>query len=911
MIELLDDPLSSARPAIDPNPAPTAPPDPTRRLTWLYACALAIIGFLAVLSQLLVQPVLKTERDRIPVINLAGTQRMMSQKITKAALALQPAVDNGELRKRAEELRAVLTVWTEAHEALQHDGANVALRPHNTPEIVRAFADLDPHFRAMHTTTQRLVALADGATVETLDRARLQTWGADLMEHEGPFLEIMDHIVSLYDREAREALARLQRLGMLLTAAMLTVLALTAFFVFRPATATIGRQMRQLRESEERFRATFDQAAVGMAHVAPDSRWLYLNRRFCDIVGYTCEELLHKTFADITHPDDLKMDLQQVRGLLAGEIQSYSLEKRYIHKNGWPVWANISVSLLRDASGDPKYFIAVVEDITTRRQAEAETRNRVRQQAVVAELGQRALAGADPQALMDDACSLLARTLGLELCKVLELLPSGDALLLRSGIGWKEGLVGHVTVDAGVRSQAGYTLLSNQPVIVEDHTTETRFSGPSLLRDHGVMSGMSVVVPGRNRPFGVLGVHTTRRRHFSRDDIHFLQAVAHVLAAAIERKRAETEITSWKDRYETAVAASGLVLYDWDTESGHITFGGSYRRALGYSEEELAGGITRWLELVHPQDRDAVVNEAARAKATHGRTEIEYRVRRRDGDYIFVRMIGHFYPDATSARKRMIGFISDITQRKLVERMKNEFVSTVSHELRTPLTSITGSLGLINGGVAGELPLQAKGLIEIAYRNSERLGRLINDILDIDKIESGKIDFALQPVDLMQAVDEALTTNRAFAVQFKVRLALEQGLPGMKVCADPDRLMQVFTNLLSNAAKFSPQGETVTVRVARDQGVVRVAITDRGPGIPDEFKDRVFQKFAQADTSDSRAKSGTGLGLSIAKAIVEKFGGDIGFESAHGKGTTFYVDLPEWKGPFLHDAPNGPPDHPV
>jgi PAS domain S-box-containing protein len=908
MIQLLDSPLSSAHSAVHPDPTPIVAPDPTGRLTWLYACALAIIGFLAVFCQLLVQPILKAERDRIPVINVAGTQRMMSQKITKGALALQSAGDNGDLRKRTEELQAVLAVWPKVHEELQHGSSNASLRPRSTPEIARAFADVDPHLRAMHMAAQRLVALTDGATVETLDRPHLQTWVAEVLEHEGPFLETMDHIVSLYSQEARAALARLQRLGMLLTATMLTVLALTAFFVFRPASATIGRQMGQLRESEERFRATFDQAAVGMAHVAPDSRWLYLNRRFCEIVGYSYGELLQKTFADITHPDDLRMDLQQVRRLLAGEIQSYSVEKRYIHKSGSLVWANVSVSLLRDASGNPKYFIAVIEDITARRQAEAEIRNRVRQQAVVAELGQRALAGADPQALMDDACALLARTLGLELCKVLELLPGDHALLLRAGVGWKEGLVGHVTVGTGAHSQAGYTLLSNQPVIVEDHATETRFSGPSLLQDHGVVSGMSVVIPGRDRPFGVLGVHTTRRRRFSRDAIHFLQAIAHVLAAAIERKRAETEITSWKDRYETAVAASDLVLYDWDTETGNITFGGSYRKALGYSEEELAGGITRWLELVHPQDRDAVVNEAARAKATHDRTEIEYRVRRRDGDYIFVRMIGHFYPDAAGTRKRMIGFISDITQRKLVERMKNEFVSTVSHELRTPLTSITGSLGLINGGVVGELPLQAKGLIEIAYRNSERLGRLINDILDIDKIESGKMDFALRPVDLMQTVDEALATNRAFAAQFKVQLALEQGLPGVKVWADPDRLMQVFTNLLSNAAKFSPQGETVTVRVARDQDIVRVAIADRGPGIPDEFKNRIFQKFAQADTSDSRAKSGTGLGLSIVKAIVEKFGGDIGFESAPGKGTTFYIDLPEWKGPFLHDVPSGPPD---
>lgn len=243
---------------------------------------------------------------------------------------------------------------------------------------------------------------------------------------------------------------------------------------------------------------------------------------------------------------------------------------------------------------------------------------------------------------------------------------------------------------------------------------------------------------------------------------------------------------------------------------------------------------------------------------------------------------------------QVLAIVRDIGERKKVERLKNEFVSTVSHELRTPLTSIRGSLGLLIGGVAGALPTEAQELIDIAYKNSERLIVLINDILDIEKIESGKMTFALKPVELMPLVEQAIAANRAYAEQFNVSLQLSETLPGVKVNVDSQRLIQVLTNLLSNAAKFSPPGETVEISVTRHDRGVRISVRDRGAGIPEEFRDRIFQKFAQADSSDARQKGGTGLGLSIARAIVERLQGEISFETEVNVGTTFRCDLPEW-----------------
>jgi signal transduction histidine kinase len=259
-----------------------------------------------------------------------------------------------------------------------------------------------------------------------------------------------------------------------------------------------------------------------------------------------------------------------------------------------------------------------------------------------------------------------------------------------------------------------------------------------------------------------------------------------------------------------------------------------------------------------------------------------------------------------------ISVARDATERKKIERLKNEFVSTVSHELRTPMTSIRGSLGLLAGGVAGELPEHAKQLVDIAYDNSGRLIRLINDILDIEKIESGKMRFVMQAVALRALLEASLTENRGYAEQFGVTFALQGDIPDVLLRVDPDRIMQVMANLLSNAAKFSPRGGEVEVSVIAASVSVRIAVTDHGGGIPPEFRSQVFGKFSQADASDSRKMGGTGLGLSIARAIVEKHSGTISFESTSA-GTTFFFDLPiAFSGPTADsETPGSTPDHVV
>ncbi len=362
-----------------------------------------------------------------------------------------------------------------------------------------------------------------------------------------------------------------------------------------------------------------------------------------------------------------------------------------------------------------------------------------------------------------------------------------------------------------------------------------------------------------------------------------------------DRKRAEAAITASDTRFRTLVDTiiDGIIVID---AKGCIqTLNPAAVTLFGYAPEEVQGkNVKMLMPEPYAHEHDGYLHNYL----STGTKKIIGIGREVTG----LRKDGSTFPMELSVSEMEVdgerlfnGIVRDITERKKAERLKNEFVSTVSHELRTPLTSIRGSLGLVAGGVAGELPLQAKSLVDIAYKNSERLVGLINDLLDVEKIESGKMKFDLTPLRLMNMIDQSVQANQGYAQQHDVRFEVTQRVPEtIQVVVDEMRLMQVLSNLLSNAAKFSPKGGVVEIAVARNSGWIRVSVRDHGPGIPLEFRTRIFQKFSQADSSDTRQKGGTGLGLSISKAIVEQMHGKIGFET--GEGAAFWFELAEWSG---------------
>ncbi len=378
--------------------------------------------------------------------------------------------------------------------------------------------------------------------------------------------------------------------------------------------------------------------------------------------------------------------------------------------------------------------------------------------------------------------------------------------------------------------------------------------------------------PPRGTEIGVL----TEAFSMMRDNIHRTQDQ---LREACENFRGVIENT-----------AEAIITID---EKGSIeSFNPAAERIFGFAAGEVVG---KSVSILLPREerashkRHIEQSEITLSQIIHRRRELTGM--RKNGMEFPLEI--NVAPMDIGDKHMFVGILRDITERRKVERMKNEFISVVSHELRTPLTSTLGALALVKGMVGDELPERARSMIEIAHANSNRLVHLVDDLLDMEKIATGKMDMRMAVLDLQDLTERALEENREYAERRSIRLVLTDRLPGVRVVGDEDRLLQVYANLLSNAVKFSPEGETVEIALGREEGLIRLSITDHGPGIPKEFQDSLFKMFSQADSSDSRERGGAGLGLCIAKAIVEKHDGKIGFQSEEGEGAVFFVTLPE------------------
>ena len=337
-----------------------------------------------------------------------------------------------------------------------------------------------------------------------------------------------------------------------------------------------------------------------------------------------------------------------------------------------------------------------------------------------------------------------------------------------------------------------------------------------------------------------------------------------------------------------ATVPDGIISLD---EHGKISsFNPAAERIFTYGASEVIGRDA--LMLLAPPDTAEiyeVLNQAATSGSYPPLGQDLYG-KRKSGEYFPLELSISGSKDNSGAQR--IWVVRDITQRKRVEILKTEFVSTVSHELRTPLTAISGALGLIVGGALGRIPERIQHVLSIAHKNSLRLGRLIDDLLDIEKLNAGKMPLTLQTQSLLAIIHSAIESTQAYAEKYQVSLILAAHTPDVPVRVDPLRLQQVMANLLSNAAKFSPEQGRVDIEVVPSEQGVQVRVSDHGEGIPLAFQQHIFQKFSQADASDTRQKGGTGLGLAISKELIEQMGGSIGFHSQPGQGACFYFELP-------------------
>ncbi len=470
--------------------------------------------------------------------------------------------------------------------------------------------------------------------------------------------------------------------------------------------------------------------------------------------------------------------------------------------------------------------------IAEREAAEAETHTRARQQAAVAELGQRALTDIDMDTLLQGAAALVAATLEVEISALLELMPDRDTFRIRAGTSWKKDVVGHV-VPGTPDAQAGYALLHNKPVIVADLRAESRFEPSPLLLEQGIVSGVTVPIRGYAQPFGTLSAHTVRPRSFTQDDVHFLQAIANVLAAAVERKRIETEIR----QLNAQLVETNKQLRGENVER---------QMALGALHEATAGLI------------------AAKEDAEQARASAE-----------------------------------------LANQAKSEFLSRMSHELRTPLNAILGYGQVLE--MRDYVPAIQEEVAAI-LKAGRHLLELINEVLDIARIEAGHLALSLEPVSLGATVLTALDLVRPLAANRQIQLVHEDALrhAAHHVFADQQRLRQVVINLLSNAIKYNREGGQVVLSTTivpgaavkygdsgamESSGMIRLAVRDTGPGIAPHQSPKLFMPFERLGAERTRIE-GTGIGLSLCKRLVEAMHGAIGVESVPGEGSTFWVELP-------------------
>jgi PAS domain S-box-containing protein len=669
-----------------------------------------------------------------------------------------------------------------------------------------------------------------------------------------------------------------------------------------------GPGEQELQESERRLRQLAENIrAVFWMTDARATRLLYVSPLYEEVWGRSCEGLYQhpETWQQAIHAED-REGAARVFGRFVRDGNAYQQEYRIVRPDGSVRWVRDRGFPVRDLAGRVYRIAGIAEDVTDARLKEDELRRHARKQEVVAVLGRSALAGADHQALLNGAARLVAEALKVGHVAVWDVSPGGGALRLRAGVGWQDGVVGRQTAGPGAQSQAGYTLLRNEPVVVDDLAAEGRFGGPEVLRAHGVVSGLSVPVGGPAHPFGVLAAHATRPRQFSAEDVHFLQAVANVLAEATARKEALEALRESEqfaqgvlDALAANVAVVGpggailAVNAGWDRfarDNGcagpaACGVGANYldvcRRAAGAAE---APAVLRGLQAVLDGSLPLFTQEYPCHSPAQPR-------------WFLVRAT----PCAARQGCAVVAHI-DITEQKLAEealheadRHKDEFLAMLAHELRNPLAPIRTALEVLKE--PGAAAAAVERVLEVMSRQVQHMARLIEDLLDVSRVNRGRIELRKEVVDVAALAAQTAEAVRPLFAESGQGLSVELPPGPLPVEGDPTRLEQILMNLLGNAAKYTDRGGRVWLTAGREGPDVVLRVRDTGIGIAAEMLPRIFDPFVQAERRLDRSQGGIGLGLTLVRRLAELHGGCVeAASSGPGRGSEFTVRLPARAG---------------
>ena len=620
------------------------------------------------------------------------------------------------------------------------------------------------------------------------------------------------------------------------------------------ANARVYRQSKAqadaLRESEERFRLALDEAPIGVALVGLDGRFLRVNNVLCEIVGYSREELTSLTFQDITHPDDVGVDVALAQKLARREIPRYQLAKRYIRKDGASIDVLLSGSVVLRPDGTPLYYIAHVEDITVRKRAEAMVRQ-------AQERYELALEGAD----------LAAWDWNIETGEVIF-----NARWAEMGGGRLDEIRPHVdSWSSGVHPE---DLPRVQRALTEC------FDGriPSYESEHRV----------RTRSGEWLWVFD-RGKIFARDEGGRPIRMVGTELDITERKRNERELARLFRRLQVVLeeAPVGIML----TYDGRTWQANGRAQALFDRRIDPSIAPSSYLDAILDADERPVPDDqfpGVRAVQGEKLEEIELRLRRPDGRLVPVLVNAAPIPgDATEPPGAVVAF-EDLTAQKELERLRAEWSSVIAHDLRQPLSSITLSAEMVAEQAKGNPAVEQR--IQQIRHAARRLHRMVQDLLDFSQLEASKLRLEREVVELSRLVSDVSARLGLEAPDRHLDVRV-RGEP-VFVNVDPDRLEQILENLLTNAIKYGDPGTPILVEVAPVGDAVGVSVTNLGVGIPADQVPHLFQRFHTIEEARRLGVRGIGLGLYITRALVEAHGGRIAVESTPGGATTFRFTLP-------------------
>ena len=509
-------------------------------------------------------------------------------------------------------------------------------------------------------------------------------------------------------------------------------------------------------------------------------------------------------------------------------------------------------------------------------------------QAALATLGQQALAWTGYHELAQMAAEALARVMDVPFVEVLDLNPDRRELLLVAGVGWREGQIGNATVKAGLGSQGGYTLATVGPVLVADLMAETRFTPPPLLADHGVVSGVTVVIGSPANPYGVLGTHTSDRRAFAEDDVNFLQAVANVLAATRERQDDDERLTALAMAEQARAAQlKGVIESIGDAvvvcdALGSVVLSNPAADALLGSH--LGSGLARIMRaFAWPTGRQA--GELAPGQG------LELRLDDAHDPETWVELSA--FPILSDVDNGGAGgtilVLRDVTASRSARAVRDAFLGVLSHELRTPVTTIYGSSELLSRKSAGAMSDERRREVYDDIRSeADRLYRLVENLLVISRVERQGLTIDTEPVLIQRLIPRVVESEAARWPNAVWKTDLPSNLP--PVAAEETYIEQVLRNLLSNAAKYGGDGP-VTVTARHTGKSVAVAVCDSGPGFPEDESGRLFDLFYRSPTVMRRA-AGAGIGLFVSRQLVNAMGGRMAAHNRVEGGSEFVFELP-------------------